>query len=238
MTTPTDEYVDITLNGTQVLLIGLVLCGMFFGTGYVVGYNQSSKGNTPAVAQVQSDSKPLSTPATSDQQAPQASPAATTQRPETAIEPAATAPSAAPEPSPTASQPKPEPVSSKAARERTPAAAQKPRAVAANRAPSQPRPARSEPKPAPAPAAAPASSSGAAAGGSLIHLEVSAARAGDNPQQLVSELRLKGFPAVLKAPDTGEPARILVGPFRETGAAMKQWTQLRQNGFDAWLVRQ
>ncbi len=238
MTTPTDEYVDITLNGTQVLLIGLVLCGMFFGTGYIVGYNQSSKAKAPAAAQVQAESKPVSTPAPSGKQAPQDSPAATTPQPETAVEPAAAARSAAPQPSPAASQPEPEPVPRSAARERAPAAAAKPREVAANRAPSQPRPAPSQPKPAPAPAAAPASSSGAEAAGALIHLEVSTARAGDNPQQLVSELRLKGFPAVLKAAGSGEPARILVGPFRETGAAMKQWTQLRQNGFEAWLVRQ
>jgi hypothetical protein len=69
---------------------------------------------------------------------------------------------------------------------------------------------------------------------SSVHLEVSQTSGGD-PVVLSSRLRSEGFPVLFENGD--ESQRVLVGPFPDTETATKSWRRLREQGWNAWLVR-
>ncbi len=187
-----DGEFELVLGNRQLLsvfFIVVVLLGVFFTMGYIVGRNSApggvdlTKKTEPIVVDKQSDAKPEPSKPLAPGQA------------EVTV-PAAAQPASGPKPSPAVEEAK------KPVEEKAPAAE-----------PPQP-----EPKPeAPKPAAAAAASVMEPPKGAT-YLQVMAVARGD-AEMFVNVLRKKGFPATIASSANPELFRVLVGPLDPASVA-------------------
>jgi len=211
---PTNEEgeFELVLGNKQLLsvfFIVVVLLGVFFTMGYIVGRNMSPAAG-PQVASGREGALVVeSTPP----------PASTTAPPP--VETATAPPPDKPSPMPgKVDPPKPDPVKTESPKPEPP----KP-------PPAKPEPPKPEPpKPAP-PKPAPPS-----AGGAGLYLQVAATKEPD-AKMLVDVLGKKGFRAVTQAVPDSPLFRVLVGPARDADDLAKLRTGLEAIGFKGFPKR-
>jgi cell division protein FtsN len=200
------EY-ELVLGNRQLLsafFIIVILFGVFFTMGYVVGRNSApATAASPMPAPVAASPRPEALPPPSTQ-----SPASA---PQTAAAPVeSTAP-------PPVEESKPKPVEMEAKREAPPPKVET----------------RVEPPPPARPSARAASASGAVAvtpGPGNMYLQVAAAA---QPQAgvVVDTLKQKGFPALLAQGPNATLFRVMVGPFADASSLGKAKAELENAGF-------
>ena len=213
---PTNEEgeFELILGNRQLLsvfFIVVVLLGVFFTMGYIVGRNSAPVGGPEVAAVHKTDSKPIVVDSPAHDTPPAAAPPVSSAPPtETAVQqPIETKPEARPEVRKEAVKPPEPPKPSPAARE-TPKA----------KAPEPPK----EPKKAP-----PVIASEPPAGGQTYLQLVATAKA--EADVMVDVLRKKGFKARnVEIPEKPGTFRVLVGPL-EDGSANKIRTDLQSAGF-------
>ncbi|MBZ5592705.1 MAG: SPOR domain-containing protein [Acidobacteriia bacterium] len=208
------EY-ELVLGNRQLLsafFIIVILFGVFFTMGYVVGRNSA-----PATAA-----------------SPMPVPVATSQRPEAASPPPVQSPASPSQTAAPAETPAPSPVQ-ETKESKPPAAVEtKPVTPAKREVPPPKSEARVEPAPPARTSARPASASGAAValtpGPGKMYLQVAAAA---QPQAgvVVDTLKGKGFPALLAQGPNATLFRVMVGPFSDAASLGKAKAELENAGF-------
>lgn len=197
---PTNEEgeFELVLGNKQLLsvfFIVVVLLGVFFTMGYIVGRNMSPAGGPQMAGNTESNPLVVEPAGPGAPSAPAPAP---TEKP-SPLPPTSTAPTSAPPPSATSAPPKPEPAKPEPAKPAPP----KPE-------PPKPAPPKAEPPKTtpPKPAAtkpAPAPTSGA------TYLQVAATRKPD-ADMLVDVISKKGFRVTVAPVPDSELYRVLVGP--------------------------
>lgn len=210
---------ELVLGNRQlisVFLIVVVLLGVFFSMGYIVGRNSSTATDTArtekpkpdpdADSSDNSDTPPAaadSTPQSAPQPAPQSAPQST---PPQTTKPAQTQP-----PAPLIAKPKPEPVHAKETKPK--------------------------PSPSPAPAAPPvhAAASGEPSSGQYWQV---VATARPDAEIIAEALGKKGFHAILApTPNKDGIFRVLVGPLPDAATQAQTRTGLESAGFKNPIMR-
>lgn len=188
-----DGEFELILGNRQLLsvfFIVVILLGVFFTMGYIVGRNSTPLGGTEIASSRKGEAKPLvvESPAHDAASSPAASPSS--------APPSATAPQVAETPKAPEPPPKPEPSRAETAK--------------ANKASeSKPEAKSREPE---KPAAAPPSSNGAQPGNGETYLQL-AATSQREADILVDVLRKKGFKSrTAEIPEKAGTYRVLVGP--------------------------
>ncbi len=222
MATNEEGEFELVLGNKQLLsvfFIVVVLLGVFFTMGYIVG-----RSTTPAPTQVASiDTQPgplvVDPPTSSGKPSPVGEPPA----------PPATRPTetASPKPEPV----KPEPVKPEPAKPE-PAKPEPAKPAPAKPAPAKPAPAKPEP-PKPEPSK-PVKPSGALPGGT--YLQVVATKRTE-AELLADVLRKKGFPAATEPVPDSILVRVLVGPLKDSATVSSTRTDLEGAGFKSILKR-
>jgi outer membrane biosynthesis protein TonB len=217
-----DGEFELILGNRQLLsvfFIVVVLLGVFFTMGYIVGRN-SNPVAPPEVVASHKESKPVVI-----EGPPRENPKAST--------PAAAAPTETAAQLPPKEEPKPEPPKPE------PAKAEPPKPQPTKREPPKPEPVKSEPvkapptkapPPKPVKQAPPATASGSAPSSGETYLQL-VATAKAEADVMLDVLRKKGFKAVaVQIPERPELYRVFVGPMADT-AVNKTRSDLQGAGF-------
>jgi DedD protein len=225
-----DGQYELVLETRQVLVIFLfavVLCGVFFGLGFVVGRHSTGAGTAGAQATT------AITSGAGDKKQSALSPAERVVTPAADATPVDTAPPATPdkEPEKPAEKPAEKPVERPVEKPPAERPVEKPPVEKPRVEPPRVEPGE-KPKPAPTPVAPPA----AAPSGPIV-LQVSAHGKREDAEPVVALLRRKNFPAAIVTVPTDALYHVQVGPYATLPEAEAAKKLLEEQGLKPYLKR-